>query len=205
MNKIRHELFFDIETKHWFDEQGIANYADLGVSIVCAYDRVIEDGTETSGQMYSFWDKQLDGFWQLCWQADRIIGFNSLGFDVPVLGFQAPKGFGDLRHFDIYDRIKEFNDSKAASLNAIAKSTLGRSKVDSGENATVYWQAGDPESLKKLEYYCQKDVEITKEVYDFAMLHKKLMFIDRWNTYREVTVDFSYQDDESSTVQPSLF
>src|SRR3989344_7700180 len=191
------EVFFDIETKRWFDETGNRKLEDLGVSIVCMYVR-------PDDKMLSFWEKDFDQMWHYFRRADRIIGFNTLRFDVPVLAPYAPPDFAKLKHFYIYKELKLANDSHGASLNAIAKQTLGKAKNDSGENATLYWQLGDAESLTKLEKYCRMDVEITRDVYDFAIANKYLQYIDRWNTPRQVEVDFAYPKEDSST-QPSLF
>lgn len=192
------EVFFDLETKHWFDEGGITKLEDLGVSIVCMY-------VKPENKMYSFWEKDFDQMWQIFRKADRIIGFNSLKFDVPVLAPYAPTDWTKLNHFDIYQKIQKNNNGYAAGLNAIAKGCLGKTKNDSGENATVYWDRGDPESLRLLDTYCQMDVELTRDVYDYIMENKVVKYIDRWNSFREVPLDFSYPKELVSTTQPSLF
>lgn len=192
------EVFFDLETKHWFNEGGVTKLEDLEVSIVCMY-------VKPENRMYSFWEKDFDQMWQIFRKADRIIGFNSLKFDVPVLSPYAPPDFVKLNHFDIYQEIKKSNDGFASSLNSIAKLTLGRGKADAAENATIYWQKGNKESLELLEKYCKVDVEITKEIYDFVFQNKYLKYIDRWNSTRTVELDFSYPKDSSINTQPSLF
>ena len=40
--------------------------------------------------------------------------------------------------------------------------------------------------------YCESDVQVTKEVYDFGLKNKQLKFMDKWNTIRTFPVDFSY-------------
>ncbi len=193
-----YEIFFDLEVKHWFDEGGITELSSLGVSIVCVYVRPEE-------KMYSFFEKDFDQMWQYFRRADRIVGFNTLKFDIPVLAPYAPPDFSKLNHFDIYDEIKKSNDGFASSLNSIAKGCLGKAKNDSGENATDYWSKGDSESLRLLEMYCRMDVELTRDVYDYIMTNKSVKYTDRWNTFREFPLDFSYPSNCSSISQPSLF
>ena len=193
-----YEIFFDLETKHWFDETGITKLEELGVSIVSMY-------VKPESKMYSFFEKDFDQMWQYFRKADRIIGFNTLKFDIPVLTPCAPPDFPKLNHFDIYDEIKKSNDGFAASLNSIAKGCLGRSKNDTGENATVYWHRGDKESLELLKKYCEMDVELTRDVYDYIVELKSVKYIDRWNTFREVPLDFSYPSNSTIISQPSLF
>lgn len=195
---MRYEIFFDIEVKHWFDESGISELSDLGVSIVCMYVR-------PENKMYSFFERDFDQMWQYFRRADRIIGFNTLKFDVPVMAPIAPPDFPKLNHFDIYNEIKNANDGFAASLNAIAGGCLNRTKNDTGENAVKYWQKGDPESLKLLEKYCRMDVELTRDVYDYITEQKSVKYTDRWNTPREFPLDFSYPTNSPSISQPSLF
>lgn len=200
------EVIFDIETKNWFSDTNSSDPSGLGVSIVSVYFRELDSNLlETSGTMTSFWENEIPDMWHLFRQADRIIGFNSLGFDVPVLRPLAPSDFSTWSHFDIYKTIKDQNLGKAAGLDAIAKDTLGTGKIDSGENAIMYWRKGDPESLALLKKYCEADVEITKNLYDFALKHSFLKFTDRWNTPRTVQVDFSYPKDYASQKQVSLF
>jgi DEAD/DEAH box helicase domain-containing protein len=91
-------------------------------------------------------------------------------------------------------------------LNAIAKETINHQKVDHGLNAVKYWAEHTPESLLKLKTYCEADVMVTKEVYDYGLKQGHLKFMDKWNTIRQFSVNFSYPKvDTSIPVQTSLF
>lgn len=197
------EVIFDLETKKIFSDIEDYDPAKLGVSIVSVYRREIDDGyNEIKGEMKSFWEDEFEKMWPFFSEADRIIGFNSLRFDIPALKPYAPGYFPKLPHFDIYAEIKKVSEN-AASLSAIAKQTLNRDKIDDGLNAVKYWDKGDKESLEKLQKYCEDDVFLTKEVYEHALKLGGLSFKDRWNTLRKVKLDFSYQKEESP--QESLF
>lgn len=200
------ELIFDLETKKWFDETGTTDPGDLGVSIVSLYFRELNpDFTEKSGEMMSFWEENFDQMWKFFRATDRIIGFNSIHFDVPALKPYAPKGFKDLPHFDILDKIKDESGHRV-SLNRVAKDSIGEEKIDQGKNAPQYFQNADPESLKQLSKYCESDVLLTKKVYDFGFQNKILKYTDYWNNKRTVNVDFSYPANFSpSSKQVSLF
>lgn len=200
-----YEVIFDLETKKFFDDTGTSNPADLGVSIVSVYARKLDDNyTEIQGQMYSFYEKDFDSMWKLFLEADRIIGFNSLGFDVPALSPYAPSQWAKLPHFDILAKIKDVT-GRRVSLNKVAQSSLGTSKIDSGSNAILYWEKGDPESLALLQKYCEADVAITRDVYDYVLKNRKIKFMDHWNNPREIDLDFSYSNDSSSSTQTALF
>ncbi len=199
-----YEVIFDIETKSWFTETGTSDPKDLGASIVSLYARKLDDDhNEIEGQMLSFWESEFDQMWKYFLEADRIIGFNSIDFDVRVLEAYAPKDFAKLPHFDIILHVKNAFGHRV-SLNAIARDTLGDTKIDSGANAVMYWQSGDPEKLALLKKYCEADVDITKRIYDYGLRTKKLKFTDKWNTPRVIDIDFSYPP-QSSSVQTSLF
>ncbi len=199
------EVFFDIETKKLFQDITTDNPADLGISIVSVYIRQLDSNlNEISGQMSSFWEEDFPQMWPLFSNADRIIGFNSLGFDVPALVPHSPFDFKKLNHFDILEKIKKALGFRL-SLDSVASQSLGHSKSDVGTNAVVYWNQHTPESLEKLKKYCEMDVLVTRDVYDYALKNKHLKYKDRWNTLRQVELDFSYPVVESTANQMGLF
>lgn len=197
------EVIFDIETMSLFGDNGAKEPEDLGVSLVSAYRREVdEDGNELRGEMKSFWDKgakNIDGgelgfekLWEWFSQADRIVGFNSLSFDVPALApVFAPRNLFNLPHFDILDKIKNVLGHRL-SLDAIAKETLSYTKIDDGLNAVKYWQSQKTEDMARLRKYCEMDVVVTTDVYKYGLKNGKLKYKDKWNEVREVAVDFSY-------------
>ncbi|MBP6989239.1 ribonuclease H-like domain-containing protein [Candidatus Shapirobacteria bacterium] len=186
------EVIFDIETKKIFDDIEGNNPADLGISIISTYKRQLDDNlVEISGKMESWFEEDFSKMWGIFSNVDRIIGFNSLHFDVPAMAPLAPFDFKKLKHFDIMDHIKNSLGFRL-SLNTVATETLGHTKIDNGLNAVYYWQEHSAESLAKLKKYCEMDVMVTKEVYDFGLKNNKLKYKDKWNTPRELEVDFSY-------------
>jgi DEAD/DEAH box helicase domain-containing protein len=200
-----YEVIFDLETKNLFRDVESSDPEKLGVSVVSLYSRIIRNGIETRGEMQSFWENELYRMWQLFEKADRIIGFNSLKFDVPALKPYAPAHFPKLKHFDIMDQVKNVLGFRLG-LDTLAKDTLGKGKTDIGTNAVYYWNQGDPESLEKLRRYCEADVAITKQLYDFGLLNKYLKFTDKWNNLKTIPVDFSYPPDLiAADKQISLF
>lgn len=201
---ILNEIFFDVETKKLFNEITTDNPGDLGVSIVSVYSRKVDnEGRELEGSMSSFWEKDFPKLWELFHSADRIIGFNTKHFDVPALQPYTTFDLIKHNHFDIMEHFKN-STGRRISLNSLASANLGTTKVDKGTNAVLYWKQGDQESLEKLQYYCEADVTITKNVYDMGRRNKYLMFIDQWNNPQKALVDFSYPM-ASTTKQMGLF
>ncbi|EKE13317.1 MAG: hypothetical protein ACD_13C00038G0003 [uncultured bacterium] len=199
------EVIFDTETKKFFDEVPGNDPSKLGVSITSVYVRTLDENlNEIEGKMQSFWEKDFNEMFKLFEKADRIIGFNSIGFDVPALSPYLPAHFPKLPHFDILAEIKKV-EGKRMSLNSLAKATLGSVKNDTGENAIIYWAEGSEESLAKLKKYCEMDVEITKNVYDYALKNGVLKYIDFWNETHDIHLDFSYPKTQINQTQGSLF
>ncbi|KKP48037.1 MAG: hypothetical protein UR39_C0002G0140 [Candidatus Woesebacteria bacterium GW2011_GWA1_33_30] len=200
------EVIFDLETQKFFDEIEGFDPSLLGVSVLSMYVRTLDSNcVETKGEMISFFEEDLAKSWEYFKSAHRIIGFNSKHFDVPALKPYLPLEIIKIPHLDILEHVKEVN-GRRVSLNAIVKETLGDHKADDPANAIMYWQKRDEESLIKLKFYCEEDVRLTKEIYDYGLKNKKLRFKDYWNTAREIDVDFSYPVIENKEeVQASLF
>lgn len=200
------EVIFDTETKKFFDEVDDYDASKLGVSITSVYSRTLDENlNEIEGKMESFWEKDFPEMFKIFEKADRIIGFNSIGFDVPALSPYLPKHWPKLPHFDILNEIKKA-EGKRMSLDSIAKITLGTKKNDSGTNAIKYWNLGTPEALAKLKKYCEMDVAITRDIYDHALKNRFLKYIDFWNETHEIKLDFSYPiSNKSDSAQNSLF
>lgn len=186
------EVFFDIETKKLFSDLETFDPAGLGVSIVSVLHRTISETQKVvSETVKSFWEKDLPDMWSLFDNADRIIGFNSKTFDIPVLAPFAPERFTKLPHFDILEQIKTVS-GRRIGLDALCAQTLGSHKTDKGFNAVLYWNRGDSASLKKLREYCEMDVALTRDLYDFIRKNGYVTYLDKWNTTQKILLDFSY-------------
>lgn len=186
------EVIFDVETQRLFHEIGGTDPSDLGISIVSVYERTVnEDQRELSGHMHSFWEHELPDMWKHFSGAQRVIGFNTLKFDIPALKRYAPTGFESLPHFDIMKLLRD-TLGFSLSLDHLVRNTLGKHKTDVGVHAVEYWKKHDEKSLSKLKSYCESDVMLTRDLYDFGVNYKHLNYLDKWNTPKQVAVDFSY-------------
>ena len=188
------EVIFDLETQKFFDEIDDFDPAKLGVSVLSLYRRTVDkNNNEIEGEMLSFWEEDLKKTWEIFNKADRIIGFNSKRFDVLALKPYLRLELNKLPPFDILEQVKDVN-GRRVSLDSIAGETLGKRKIDDPRNAITYWVKHDKESLSKLKRYCEEDVVLTRDIYDFGLKNKKLIFKDYWNTVRTIEVDFSYPE-----------
>ncbi|MDO8551309.1 MAG: ribonuclease H-like domain-containing protein [bacterium] len=151
------KLVFDIETKNTFEDVGGRdNFHALQVSLVCAY-------SYDTDEYMTFEEDDLQKFGELARHA-MLIGFNSKGFDVPVLEKHYHFALSSVPHYDILEEI-DTRLGKRISLDLLAKANLGenRGKIGHGLDAIRFYREGDMESLRK---YCLQDVKVTKEIFD---------------------------------------
>ncbi len=161
------ELVFDIETQNTFQEVGSQNPADLSISVVCAYDY----GTDT---YTSYREEELGKLWPLIDACDRIIGYNSIHFDMPLLEKYAGRKFSHIPHLDLLAKIKDTLGHRL-KLDDVAKATLNVAKSGHGLQAVEWYKTGEWEKIIK---YCIDDVKITRDVYEFAKKNRQLFYPD---------------------------
>jgi len=202
---MKREIIFDVETKKMFSDIDSDDPGKLEVSIVSVYKRSLDDEfREIAGEMQSFWEEDFDRMWELFTKADRIIGFNTLKFDIPALQPYTSIDLSKLPHLDIMDLVRQ-QVGRRLSLNALAQDTLGDTKIDHGTNAVLYWAKGDKESLLKLKKYCEADVALTRNLYDFGKINGFLKYRDKWNSIVKISLDFSYPAKKDPVPQIGLF
>lgn len=172
-------VVFDLETQNTFAEAGSNNPADLDISVGCVYD----SGTEE----YTVVDiSELHKLWPILESAEVLVGYNSNHFDIPLLNKYYP---GDLTHIKSIDLLEDIRNSlgRRIRLDDVAQATLGAKKSAHGLQAIKWWREGDIESIKK---YCKQDVKITKNLFEFAREHKKVIFKDG-SRKRDIPLDTS--------------
>lgn len=191
------QIFFDIETKKTFDQVDGFFPEKLGVSFVGV---CIRDGMHGKGEMLGFFEHELEKMFPLFEDADMLIGFNSDHFDIPAL---VPYYSQDILKFPSLDLLARFKDitGHRVKLDIIATETLGVGKSGDGLDAIKYYETGQ---LDKLKEYCFKDVEITRDVYDYGMKYGKLKYKNKWNRPIETVIDFSFKNKREEGIQMSL-
>jgi len=196
-------VIFDVETKKSFDDVGGYFPDKLGVSFVGAIVRESLPelfGEKVKEERLELFEKDLDRLWPVFERVDVIIGFNSEGFDLTALKPYYPGDITKLPSLDLMARFKETQGHRI-SLDAIAIETLGTKKSGDGLDAIRYFEEG---KLEELAMYCMKDVEITRDVYDFGRLNRKVKYKNKWNDVVEGKVDFSFEMIEDAGLQMSL-
>lgn len=191
------KIVFDIETKNIFQDVGSRNPEDLDISIVGLYDY------ETD-KYHTFLQEEFDTMWEFIKKADLLITFNGEYFDIPLLNkYYRKAGLGDLKDIRSLDVFKEIKNTSGRwlKLDKIAEGTFGINKISDGFEAVKWWREGKIEEIKK---YCLSDVKITKDVYEFALKNKKLIFKDG-PFMKEVKLDTKHWEPLPEVKTQSLF
>jgi DEAD/DEAH box helicase domain-containing protein len=72
------------------------------------------------------------------------------------------------------------------SLESFVQATLGVGKMANGLQAVEWFKAG---RLDKLEEYCRKDVDLTRQLYEFGKQNGRIYFLEKTSgRRREVAV-----------------
>lgn len=178
------EIVFDIETIG-----DISDYSKLKVTVISLY-RYETDTYE------SYVESELGKVWPLLEHADRLIGYNSDHFDLPVLNNYY---LGNLSEFPSLDLLKKIKESLGIRLKLkdVAEATLDNvTKSADGLQAMQWFKEGKIDEIKK---YCEQDVKVTKELYEFGKQNRQLFYKSLTGEILPFAVDFS----EKAHLDPS--
>jgi len=188
------KLIFDIETKNIFSDVQSDNPVDLDLSVISIHD-------SATNKYYSFLEDNLDEMWHFFEDADLLITFNGNHFDIPLLQKYSPLNLSSKNHLDIFAEVEK-SIKKKIGLDAIASTTLGTTKSANGLQAVAWWNSGE---IDKIIKYCEQDVKVTKDVYDYALKNQKLFYIDRkTNEKTEIKLDTSNWESENNNATGEL-
>jgi len=153
------EIVLDIETIG-----DIRDYDSMDITVVSIYEYETDKYT-------SFFEDQLGEMWPILEKAERLIGYNSEHFDLPILNKYYTGDLLLFPHLDLLKKIKESTGSRY-KLDDVAKASLDNiSKSADGLVAQEWWKDGLKDKVAK---YCEQDVRVTKEVYEYGKSNKML-------------------------------
>lgn len=185
-----HYVVFDLETQNTFADAGSNNPADLLISVGCVYDSKTNSYTTVTVD-------ELNKLWPIIEQAEVLVGYNSNHFDIPLLNKYYPGDLTKIKSIDLLEDIR-ISLGRRIRLDSVAQATIGAKKSGNGLMAIKWWREGDIESIKK---YCKQDVKVTKEIFEFALKHNKVLFKDG-HRKKDIPLDTSawfIQDDHNMT------
>ncbi|MBF0106545.1 MAG: ribonuclease H-like domain-containing protein [Deltaproteobacteria bacterium] len=199
-------IVLDLETKKTFDDVGSRKAVDkLGISVVGVY-------RYETDEYLCFTEQEFGPLQNLLIDSSLIIGFNHVHFDLPAL---QPYLSLDVKKLICFDLMLEFQKltGHRIGLDAVATATLGKGKIGSGLDAIHYYREGRWDELKK---YCLEDVKITKEVFEYGIKNKKLLYKSKfsqnikelkvnWSTYHKIKNKQPGSDEPLEPAQYKLF
>jgi hypothetical protein len=173
-------VYFDVETQRSFDEVGGRhNIRKLGLSAAVTYSTV-------DGAYRHYTEETVTSLIAELKAADLVVGFNILSFDYEVLRAYTDDPLDDIETIDMLAHIHRRLGFRV-SLDNLASTTLGTSKSADGLQAVRWYKQG---RMQEILEYCQQDVEVTRNLYDFGKQYKHVKFRDR--NYRERSVAVSW-------------
>jgi len=158
-------VILDLETQKKLRE--VKDHKDLGVSLVGIYDYATKSYS-------AYLENELTKLFTILENSSYIIGFNIVSFDIPVLQEYYPGKLSNFPAFDLLDDIRE-KIGKRYSLNYLTFATLGKKKSGHGLQAVEFYREGNIEALKA---YCLKDVELTKELFEYGIKHGQIFYMN---------------------------
>lgn len=192
-SKFSNIIVFDIET---IGNISTPNFVDsMQITVVGVYNYA-------KNEYKTYFLEELSELEDELKQAHLLVGFNNDHFDTPILNKYFNLDLFSIASFDI---LREFRakTGKRLSLDAIASMTLGSSKSGTGENAMVLYQEG---KLKELADYCLNDVKLTKDIFEYCVLKKHLVYPSRDGWLRlKVDMDYNIDDFIENNTQKSQY
>ena len=171
-------LIFDLETKRLASEVGgWHNVASMGMSCAVTLDM-------TTGEFRDYLDADAPALVADLRRASLVVGFNIRKFDYAVLQAYTAESLNSIPTLDICEVVSDRLGFRV-TLDALARGTLGTSKTADGFQAVRWFREGQ---MDKLLEYCRQDVNVTRELYEFARANKHLRYYNRTGKLKIVQV-----------------
>lgn len=172
-------ITFDIESVSDSLVRGHIDVTEQELTVVAIHD-------SNTGEYTSYVKEELPKLWPFLEDTDILIGFNSDSFDIPLLNRYYPGNLSHIRSLDLLTEVAKVL-GRRIRLQSLAEATLGRGKSGDGMEAGQWWKEG---KIEKVREYCIEDVRLTRELYDYALLHGSLKYKDLLDI-REIKLDTS--------------
>lgn len=173
-------VFFDLETKYLADEVGgWDNIYKMQLAVAVTY--------STADATYRhFLEEQASELVAELQAADLVVGFNLFRFDYTVL---QPYTVVPLQQLPSVDMLQDIYRALGfrVSLASLASATLNASKSADGIQAVHWFRQGE---VDKVLAYCERDVEVTRDVYEFGRRYGFVRYFDRNYRVRQVPVNW---------------
>jgi DEAD/DEAH box helicase domain-containing protein len=180
-------IVFDLETQNIFQDVGSNDPTALDISVATVYDSETDTYTTVSID-------EIDTLWPIIEQADALVGYNSNHFDIPLLNKYYPGDLTEIKSIDLLEDIKN-SLGRRLRLDSVASATVGAKKSADGLQAVRWWREGNVSAIKK---YCEQDVKVTKEVFEYARQHGHVKFKDG-HRKRDIPLDTAHWEEKTES------
>lgn len=171
-------VFFDIETQNTFQEVGGHYPERLRLSVAVTYNTA-------DAAFHRYTEQNVAELLTELAAADLVVGFNLYGFDYPVMQqYTQTVTLAQLPTVDMM-RALEKRLGHRIGLDAVASATLKIGKSADGLQAVRWWREG---RMEELFHYCEQDVDVTRQLYEFGKAYHYVAYYDRQRKLRQVTV-----------------
>jgi len=159
-------LIFDVETQRSAAEVGgWGNTHLMRLALAVVYDAA-------TGEFETYTEERAEALVERLFRAPAVVGFNSRRFDYGVLRAYTARDLAKLPTFDLLEEIHRKLGYRL-SLDHLGTHTLGRGKTGDGLQSLVWWKEG---KLDLIEAYCRKDVELVRDLLEFAAREGHVLF-----------------------------
>jgi DEAD/DEAH box helicase domain-containing protein len=165
---VRKLVYLDIETQKGAHEVGGWNQKHaMGISVAVTYQA-------PCGEYRIYLEEDVPRLLEELRQADCVVGFNILDFDLKILEAYSVFSLEDLPCLDLMKDVEK-RVGKRLGLEALVRATLGIGKTARGTDALRWWREG---KLLEIARYCCFDVKATRLLHQYGARHGKVYF---WN------------------------
>lgn len=160
-------IVFDIETYSPTDAQKI-NTSELKVTVAGAYFSWLD-------KYLGFFEDDINQLIEAFKYADLIVGYNHLGFDLPVLQKYSSYSLKDLPNYDILNQV-ESTVGFRLRLDDLCKATFEDDvKTDTYAKYKNYHKEN---KWAELLDYCMNDVRLTNQLFQLILNDQPLHYFD---------------------------
>lgn len=180
MSEVKPVVVFDLETQNSFDDVGGSrNTRALKMSVGVTWSSVDQ-------AFHRYTENDILALIAELKSASLVVGFNILNFDYEVLAAYTAEPLRNLPTVDMLDHIYRRLGFRV-KLDDLVRATLNVQKSGDGLDAIRWWRAAE---IEKLYTYCEQDVEVTRQLYEFGKKNRYVQFFDKRYKLQRVPVSW---------------
>ncbi|NKE71119.1 helicase [Nitrospiraceae bacterium HYJII51-Mn-bac16s-1-B09] len=171
-------VYFDLETKKSAEEVGgWENKHRMGFSFGVTY-------STRDDRFRGYEEEDIPALISELRSADRIVGYNILGFDYSVLSPYTDVNLSALPTLDLMTYLHPILGFRP-KLDSLAAATLKAGKTADGLKAIRWYREGN---FASIALYCKEDVRITRDLHLYGCRNGFIYYTNRSNQAARVSV-----------------